>query len=138
MFCEKCGKNEATVFVSKVIEDSVQEFYICSSCAKERELTAKLGLFNNQNNKKVCSCGTTFEEIGQSGYVSCPECYQTFKDELEPVISSMHNSLIHIGKRPCSKIESLKSQIQKAYENNFISLAKKLEGELKQLEGDYE
>lgn len=128
MMCEKCGQREATVFLTA---DTVnKEYYICSDCAKERQLSESLGLLTASNDTKICSCKTTLQEIKESGYAGCPKCYETFKDELYPIISSLHGHLVHKGKKLLSKTERLKIQIEKAKANRFFSLAEKLEREL--------
>ena len=137
MLCEKCKVHPASVFARKEEDGKVLEYYICSSCALERELSVKFGLFkNNQEFKKVCPCQTTFDEIAESGYVGCQKCYETFKEEIKPIIHSIHFKSTHHGKKKLSKLEMLTIQLEKAKENNFVLLAKKLEGEIKKLKGE--
>lgn len=129
MKCEKCGQKEATVFVN----NQNKEYYICSSCSVERQLGESLGLLGGVNGTKVCSCKTSLQEIKESGFVGCAKCYETFKEELLPIISSLHGHLVHKGKKKFSKIENLKMQIEMARQNKFFSLAEKLERELMEL-----
>lgn len=130
MKCEKCGVSEATTFV----RTTDKEYYICSDCAKERQLGENLGLLSSTDTK-VCVCKTSLQEIKESGFVGCSKCYETFKDELLPIISSLHGHLVHKGKKMLSKVDNLKMQIEKAKQNKFFSLAEKLEKELLELEG---
>ena len=131
MMCEKCGQKEATVFVTA--NSTNKEYYICSDCAKERQLSESLGLLSSINDTKICTCKTSLQEIKESGFVGCSKCYETFKEELLPIISSLHGHLVHKGKKMLSKAENLKIQIEKAKQNKFFSLAEKLEKELLQL-----
>lgn len=131
MMCEKCGHQEATIFVKANGTD--EEYYICSDCAKERQLGESLGLLSSINDTKVCTCKTSLQEIKESGFVGCPKCYETFREELLPIISSLHGHLVHKGKKMLSKTENLKMQIEKAKQNKFFSLAEKLEKELMEL-----
>lgn len=136
MKCEKCGKNNATIFSKININDITEEAYICSVCAKEDGIVDELSLYFHDNDEKFCSCKTTFAEIKQSGFVGCPNCYQTFKEELLPIISSLHGNIKNQGKRPLTKIEKLEQQIDEAVKNKFYELAIKLNDELKSLKGD--
>ena len=137
MKCEKCGKHDASVFVQNELNGLIEEYYICSSCASERELSTKLGLNVTSNtSKKVCVCKTSFEEISESGYVGCPNCYVTFEEELMPMIASLHGHTIHKGKIPLSKKQRLQIQIEAALNNKFYDLAKKLQMQLDEEEGD--
>lgn len=134
MMCEKCGNKEATVFLSS--DSTNKEYYICSDCAKERQFGRSLGLFESADSTKVCTCKTSLQEIKESGFAGCPKCYETFREELYPVISSLHGHLVHKGKKLLSKVEKLKMQIEKAKENRFFSLAEKLKKELLTLTGE--
>ena len=42
MKCERCGKNEATVYVSSNINDHVSEQHLCAECARELGLAKRL------------------------------------------------------------------------------------------------
>lgn len=136
MKCEKCGKNCASVFV-KVNTDGVeQDVYICQNCASQNGLKDDLSVLFEENNEKVCQCGTTFSEIKQSGFVGCPQCYNTFRQELLPIISVLQGSVTNHGKKPLTKIQRLEKQIDNAISNRFYELAVKLNEELARLKGD--
>ena len=36
MICQKCGKNSATVYVTKIINGHKSELYYCEHCAREK------------------------------------------------------------------------------------------------------
>jgi len=133
MKCEKCGKNQASIFTKKLIDGEDKEVYICAQCAGENGVNDDLSVFFEDEREKVCQCGTTFSEIKQSGFVGCPQCYQTFKQELLPIISSLQGCVVNHGKRPLTKIERLEKQIDDAIANHFYELAVKLNEELAKL-----
>ena len=136
MRCELCGKNNATVFGKIFINDELVEAYICQDCAKNDVVQDELSLFFDDYSERICVCGTNFSDIKQSGFVGCPMCYQTFSQELTPLISSLHGAVVNQGKKPLTKIEKLERQIDEAVANKFYELAVKLNDELKKLKGE--
>ena len=133
MLCEKCGKKTATVF-NKL--ENGDEIYICEDCNSNFDSLQNLKVFLSSNDEeKKCVCGTTFLEISESGLVGCEKCYETFKNELEPIISKIHTGALHTGKKPMTKIERLEKQIEDAMKNRFFDLAVKLSDELNLLKG---
>lgn len=138
MLCEACNKNLATVFSNIVVADASQELYLCQSCLNKRNISYKTEneKTNEKQNLAACICGTSFAEIAESGYVNCKECYITFEKELEPIILNLHGNNLHKGKRKLSKLEVLQEKLKKAKQNNFISLANKIQAELNALKGE--
>jgi protein arginine kinase activator len=45
-------------------------------------------------------CGVTIEEFRQVGRLGCPHDYEVFRDELRPLLESVHGALRHLGKVP--------------------------------------
>lgn len=138
MLCEICQKAYATAFSSEFAEGVQKEYYLCNECLKNKKLSSisKAEVQNQPQNHKLCICGTSFKEISETGYVKCKECYNTFEKEFETVIKSLHSSNVHRGKRKMTKLELLTEQLEKARENNFVSLAQKLEKEIDFLKGE--
>lgn len=135
MLCELCKKKDATTFVQVKNENKFLEVYLCEECAKEKHSKPQSNFFKDDNNQKLCSCNTRWQEIIESGFVGCAKCYETFYEELMPIISSLHGHLEHKGKKAFSKVEILKNQIQQAEKHNFFSLSKKLKEELEKIGG---
>lgn len=51
--------------------------------------------------KKTCPvCGTTFAEFRQSGRLGCAYDYICFQDDLDGLLTNIHGSKTHVGKRP--------------------------------------
>jgi protein arginine kinase activator len=52
--------------------------------------------------KKTCpSCGLTFGKFRQTGTLGCPDCYQTFEEQLSPLIERAQSGATHHrGKTP--------------------------------------
>lgn len=47
-------------------------------------------------------CGISFEEFRQIGRLGCPHDYEHFREELKPLLESIHGGLRHVGKVPRS------------------------------------
>lgn len=51
--------------------------------------------------KKTCPvCGITFAEFRQAGRLGCAYDYVCFQEDLEPLLTNIHGSKTHRGKRP--------------------------------------
>ena len=49
----------------------------------------------------VCpSDGYTQREFEKSGRMGCPQCYQTFRTHIQPLLERMHKGMRHVGKIP--------------------------------------
>ncbi len=112
LLCDKCGKNTATTHIRSVINGVVTEKNLCSHCAaiegygnaNNNNLSQMLfSMFDDTHKSKTTAtrcecCGTTFNDIAQSGKCGCPDCYKTFYRQLLPYIKRVHGSTHHIGK----------------------------------------
>ena len=118
MKCQKCGVNEATTHIKRVINGKSSEIHLCPACAKEEgigytnlisdmhsEFEGLLGsFFSNalpaRTGTAHCrTCGSTYAEIARTGRVGCADCYNEFYNELLPTVRRMHGNTTHCGKR---------------------------------------
>lgn len=96
-----------------------------------------------------CSvCGSTYHDIAKSGQVGCANCYEIFLSQLMPSIRRIHGNTTHCGKQPenhsqpdkvevednSSKLTDLKSQLDKAIQEQNFELCAKLRDEIKEME----
>jgi protein arginine kinase activator len=127
MLCEKCSKNEATVYYRENVNGKEKKYALCADCAKKLEANGEislnsfrpqdeLGVFNsifknffapNEHNdaqipetKRCPLCSSSFNELVKDGRVGCALCYDTFSAELERTISNIHSNAVHCGKSP--------------------------------------
>lgn len=151
MKCQHCNKNEATTHIKKNINGVREEMHLCSECAKELGVMEEfkmptmsemfgdtfLGNFlgsgvaamNSLAGVDRCaSCGSSFNDIVNSGRIGCADCYERFEDKLEPSIRKIHGKTKHIGKfisyssdemqeqpeQTKSELDSLKEQMDEA------------------------
>lgn len=89
-------------------------------------------------------CGITFREFRQKGRLGCPQDYDFFATELEPLLYSIHGRKEHSGKRPQagarggqrhSELLRLKREMQVAVEREDYESAARLRDQIRNLEG---
>lgn len=121
MLCSNCGKNEANVRYTRIINGEKTEFRLCEECAKKAGLEdidfsmpidfsnflsdffeddMLLPSFTDIEPKKCPKCGLTFDDFAKNGRFGCGECYSTFGDKLEAILKNLHGSSKHVGKKP--------------------------------------
>lgn len=92
---------------------------------------------------KVCAfCGRRFSQYLETGYLGCPECYESFNPELINDIKRIQGSTCHNGKRPVITEEDrtllleyrgLLAEKQKAFLNGNYSVTRELTAEIEDL-----
>lgn len=141
MLCDECGKNEARVHVTHIINGEKTEEHLCESCAKENKsifntnfsmenlfsamLNNAFGEASNISGKGCKTCGMTFEEFRSLGKFGCGDCIEAFKPRLLPVIRSIQGYDTHTGKIPKRAGGSYKIQkdIEKLREELKVMIA---------------
>ena len=144
MVCDICGKNQATVHLTEIIDDQITELHLCEECAQKKgaqmeshfglsDLLAGLADLGTQFNSKTKTelkikcprCGLTYEDFKKIGRLGCSECYLTFREALLPLLKRIHGSSQHYGKSP-KKIVATKLTPPKA-KNELQELRDKLQ-----------
>lgn len=161
MVCNICGKNEATIHLTEILNNQMVEIHLCEMCAEEKgtdlksaqlnfgQLLANLsGLFPEAKaqrvQKVVCKgCGMSFDEFAKIGRLGCGMCYQSFEKQLAPLLKRIQKGLQHVGKVP-QKIEGkvksaytlrdLQARLQKAVQNENYEEAAQLRDQIRLLE----
>jgi protein arginine kinase activator len=160
MLCDICGKNEATVHLTEIINNEVTKLHLCEECAKEKasemeehfglaELLAGLADFGTQvepgemTRLKCQNCGFTYMDFKKIGRLGCGDCYDAFKKNLTPLLKRIHGSDQHYGKAPAKAqkavkvrddIQDLKNRLQKSVELEEFEEAARLRDQIKELE----
>ncbi|MDE6470601.1 MAG: UvrB/UvrC motif-containing protein, partial [Eubacterium sp.] len=107
--------------IKKNINGQREEMHLCSHCAEElgvmeefrmpsmndlfgnsflgNFLGAGAAAMNSLAGVERCHiCGSSFNDIVNSGHIGCSDCYDKFADKLEPSIRKIHGKTKHIGK----------------------------------------
>lgn len=160
MVCDICGKNEATVHLTEIINNEVTKLHLCETCAREKaaameehfglaDLLAGLADFGvpaepDEMSKLKCpNCGFTYMDFKKVGRLGCAECYDAFKQSLAPLLKRIHGSDQHYGKAPIKEqktakvrddIQDLRERLQKAVDMEEFEQAAKLRDQIKELE----
>ena len=118
MKCTHCNEREANTHIKRIINGRKEEMHLCEECARElgvmeefsfepftmdslfgNLLGAGAKAFNSLSGVDRCTyCGTTFNDIVNTGRVGCAHCYDKFERKLEPSIEKLHGRAKHIGK----------------------------------------
>ncbi|MBT3193235.1 MAG: hypothetical protein HN341_11835 [Verrucomicrobia bacterium] len=156
MKCESCHNGEATVQVKQVADGEVKEAFLCAACAEKSGLKSPAAmadfLFGAGSPAKVGakpgalkSCpvchmrGTDFQKSSRLG---CERCYETFADELQPMIEDMHRSLKHAGKTPAreqtrAEVVALEAQLRHAVDLQAFEEAARIRDQIRALESPH-
>ena len=67
-----------------------------------------LGLegFMDQGEALTCpTCGTNLSQFTKSGFLGCPDCYETFSERIDPVFMRTQMGMKHVGRLPAKNSE---------------------------------
>ena len=157
MLCDVCGEKEAVVHLTQVVNEDVKKIHLCEECAAESGLDLNgpfsltdvlLGLGGQKEsdrdaNKKTCPhCHMPFSHFKKTSRLGCQACYDTFSEELEPLLEAMHKGKQHVGKIPVKaygkakkafSLLSLKNALQAAIASENYEEAARIRDQVKQL-----
>lgn len=152
MLCEMCKANDANVHIKQVVNGEARELHVCGECAEESSLTSQTPaalasfLFGteadpiSEENDKVCPlCHMRRSDFKKLSRLGCAACYDTFMEDLAPIITAVHRVGRHVGKVPCdNKIGARIVRLQKSLEGAVglqdFEKAAKLRDEIRLLE----
>lgn len=160
MLCENCKKREANVRYSENINGIKKEMHLCEECSKKLGITDKMdfkmpsldfsGLFgsfledfgtsdfmpllNEVKLIKCDGCGSTFDDIINTGRYGCANCYDVFEDRMDPILKKLQGDNRHngrLGKISDNNVKFNNNETEKL-DNKADNKLKKLQEELKQ------
>ena len=145
MLCTKCGKRPASVHVEQRLNGQKMEEYLCEECAEalwgfgtlnlNKVFSSHFGLGAPGPVQTCPGCGLSLAEFNGTGRLGCSQCYQTFAQQLLPVVNKFHGSRRHIGKVKLNNQLGQLMQDQELANKNYEKLAlEKQLNELVQLE----
>lgn len=161
MLCEICKKRQATVRYRESINGKVTEKFICSECASANGYYDKINMFESKfinpaefitsvfepqkSRGAVCkNCGTTSDEVLNTGYLGCSECYKAFREIISPMIRRVQGGTQHVGKSPETSAESMSERdkltlkLKRALEREDYEEAVKLRDMIRKLRDEEE
>lgn len=161
MKCDICGKNDATVHLTEIINEQVTKLHLCEDCARKKgaEMEEHFGLSDllagltdidgeiephlTQQEVKCPNCGLAYQNFRKMGKLGCGDCYEAFKKQLVPLLKKIHGSDRHIGKVPirtgkvlndAKRLQEMRMRMEKAIQFEEFEEAARLRDEIKKLE----
>lgn len=160
--CQRCEVKPASVHFSKVVNGEKSDRFLCEECAKEEgafhfmlgpQFTVQhvLGGLVGQvpathsalAGRRCGACGYTYQMFAETGRLGCDHCYETFNEELEPLIRRLHGSVEHHGKVPArrgrhlieqQRLADLRRQMQDAVVREAFEDAARLRDQIRLME----
>lgn len=160
MLCDACKCNDATVFLTEILEGKMRKVNLCEACSKEKgvqdptafalaDLLHGIGaaeeIEKGAPTQKCPVCGFTQADFKKSGRLGCSACYVTFAEGLGSLLKAMHKGTEHVGKLPqrahrelerTDQMRSLQDDLQKAVAEENYEDAAALRDKIRQLEGE--
>lgn len=170
MICQNCGEREATFHLSKTVNGEKTEVHLCPRCAEQQgtaamafqapsihQLLASLigsttgggaaaapARDPGKSSQPVCpGCGFTYGQFAHTGRMGCGRCYETFADQLGPLLRKVHSATEHTGKAPKRaagplkikrEIAALRRELQMAIGQEDFERAAQLRDRIRELE----
>ncbi|MCR8850825.1 UvrB/UvrC motif-containing protein [Rossellomorea sp. SC111] len=171
MICQECGERPATLHFTKVVNGEKTEVHLCDQCAQDKGemfmfdsspgfsvnnlLAGLLNItpaFKQAKETEIpktevlqCEkCKMTIHQFINVGRFGCAHCYETFKDELTPLLKRVHSGNVeHHGKVPermggaihvKKKVLQLKSELQTMIADEEFEKAAEIRDEIRSLE----
>ncbi|MEH7072332.1 UvrB/UvrC motif-containing protein [Neobacillus drentensis] len=171
MICQECNQRPAALHFTKIINGEKTEVHLCEKCAQEK---GEMFIFNGEsgfafNNLLAgllnidpsfqkpsqspfhqeeilhCdSCSMTFQQFLKVGRFGCSHCYESFKEQLNPVLRRLHSgNWTHNGKIPKrigggihlkKQIDELKNNLKESISSEEFEKAAEIRDEIRQLE----
>lgn len=150
MLCEKCGKREATVKYTQIINGRKSSLNICSACAAQESIFDNFGSLlsfreRNETDMAVCPCcNMRLSELLRSGRIGCGECYNTFRPHVEALLKKIHGTSRHIQleekeeakpQAKKSEVVLLRDKLKEAVEKEDFEEAARLRDLIREKEG---
>jgi protein arginine kinase activator len=163
MTCDVCGKNPATVHLTEIIDEQMNELHLCEECARKKssqmeqqfglsDLLAGLANFDKTpqgEEKEIASkcsgCGLSYKDFKKVGRLGCGECYRSFKKYLAPLLKRIHGANVHAGKCPVKAqvpaggknipdLQELRGRLQSAIEAEEYEEAARIRDQIRKLQ----
>jgi protein arginine kinase activator len=160
MLCDVCKCNDATVFLTQILEGKMQKVNLCDACSKEKGVQDPTGfaladlllgigaaeeIEKGAPTQKCPVCGYTQADFKKTGRLGCSTCYTTFAEGLNTLLKAMHKGTEHVGKLPQrahrtmelnDRMRTLTESLEKAVAEENYETAASLRDQIKRLENE--
>src|SRR2546425_1206024 len=162
MICDVCKTNQATVFLTQIVDGQMKKINLCESCSKAKgvddptgfalaDLLLGLGaaqeIEKGAGSQKCPVCGFSQADFKKTGRLGCARCYDTFAEGLGSLLKAMHKGTKHIGKVPAklaqqlqrgAHMKALQKDLERAIAEENYEAAAQIRDQLKQIEQEIE
>lgn len=106
--CDECGVNQATIHLTQIMQNETQVSHLCEECARKKGISVSINeqpeLLQTEKNEPeidiTCNeCGCTYMQFRAKGWLGCSHCYTAFEKQIDTLLTQMHGSTVHKGKR---------------------------------------
>lgn len=159
MLCQNCGKKEANVRYTQIINGKKTEMALCEECAQKLgihqefnfhipvDFPSLLGDFLGEYEEPsllsgmtqvkpiACEeCGMTFDEFTNLGKFGCAHCYDAFASRIDPILKNIQGHNRHIGRK--GKVAKATKEIEQGEKREKATKTEKVgkESKLEKLE----
>ncbi len=121
MMCDDCNARPATVRYAEMVDGRLSTWNLCDECAREKGVGGSLTPFagplvsilkglladgeerGDDASAAVCpQCDLSYVEFRRVGRLGCETCYDTFREDLKPLLRRVHGSTTHAGGVPAN------------------------------------
>ncbi len=159
MQCDVCRENDATVFLTQIVDGKMQKVNLCEPCSKAKGVTDPTGFAladlllglgaaqeieqGTSEQPRCAQCGFTVGDFKKTGRLGCSVCYDTFGEALDSLIKAMHKGTRHTGKVPerlrrvlelGDRVRGLREELDKAVTQENYESAAALRDQIRKLE----
>lgn len=162
MQCDHCGKSDAVIHFTQIVDNEMSTFHLCEACAEKKGLDASQATANvpltdflAQMGKSAgppdpepstrCSfCGLRLERFRKSGRVGCSQCYVSFEPHLKNLLRRLHGGTQHVGKvylppdpsdaERGERLAGLRRRLTRAVESEDFERAAQIRDQIRALE----
>jgi protein arginine kinase activator len=154
MLCQVCGKNEATVEFTEIVNDEAKQLQLCDACAKKKGIEMEqhfsiadflaglsdpeAGGTSGEPVLRCKNCGMTFTDFQKIGRFGCGNCYLAFRKNLLPLLKRIHGSTRHTGKTKKPEVSdprnTLRIELQAAIDKEEFEEAARLRDAIREIE----
>ena len=159
MLCDVCKCNDATVFLTQILEGKMQKVNLCDACSKEKGVQDPTGfaladlllgigaaeeIEKGAPTQKCPVCGFTQADFKKTGRLGCSACYVTFcgrpgtacsrRCTKEPSMSANFRNAPHREMELSDRMRALTEDLEKAVAEENYETAAALRDQIKQLE----
>lgn len=160
MKCENCGRNDANVKYTQIINGEKKQMFLCEECSEKLGINdihfnmpinftnfltdffsdmndiSLIPSLGQANNLKCNKCGLLWDDFLHTGKFGCSNCYEDFSSRIEPILRSMQGATSHVGRlgevREGNNIkQNLDDKIENE-QNEALNKIQKLKEDLKQ------